>query len=309
MSPDRGFVLINALILVAALSAVAVFLLTRSEIGRARLQAGQDADQLAMGLDAFDAFAMAQLTADTNSIDHLGESWAKPLPVLPLARGSVSGQITGLQGRFNVNWLADPEHIIAHQAFDRLLTRLAIPARTGAAIRSFLRPGGPENQGPWIRLDPPLDPVGGAILSLEQLRTIPQLSDRSFQRLSPFLAALPGDSALNVNTASKEVLAAFLPHLPPAVLIRLLSTRQRQPFGSSAAFLSAVGIEENTEETDDPTDSAPQLSPDLFAVSSNWFRAEATTTLGDRKAQRVTIFQRKGLPRRITIAWRRSAWP
>ncbi|AZV80601.1 hypothetical protein EBB79_21775 (plasmid) [Parasedimentitalea marina] len=104
---------------------------------------------------------MAQLTADTNSIDHLGESWAKPLPVLPLARGSVSGQITGLQGRFNVNWLADPEHIIAHQAFDRLLTRLAIPARTGAAIRSFLRPGGPENQGPWIRLDPPLDPVGG----------------------------------------------------------------------------------------------------------------------------------------------------
>jgi len=52
---NGGFVLVNALVIVAALAMLATLLLVRAEGGRARLQAGLEADQLTLALDAFEA--------------------------------------------------------------------------------------------------------------------------------------------------------------------------------------------------------------------------------------------------------------
>ena len=61
---DQGFVLVNALVLVAALAAVATLLLSRAEQGRSRLESGLVADQLNLSLDAFDALAISQLARE-----------------------------------------------------------------------------------------------------------------------------------------------------------------------------------------------------------------------------------------------------
>ena len=50
MRSPRGFVLVNALIIVAALSVVSVWLLSRAETGRARAAAAQQAVQLVLVL-------------------------------------------------------------------------------------------------------------------------------------------------------------------------------------------------------------------------------------------------------------------
>ncbi|WP_373051200.1 type II secretion system minor pseudopilin GspK [Thalassovita aquimarina] len=310
---DRGFVLINALVIVAALAAVAVLLLTRAETGRARLQAGIEAEQLTLGLDAFEALAVTLLMQDTNpAVDHPGEDWASAGYDVPLARGAVAGQIRDLQGLFNVNWLADPENTLAAQAFDRLLTRLAVPSNAGAAIRDFVGPGGPDDSAAFLRLDPPLAPVGGSILMLDQLRSLPGLSPRAFERLRPYLTALPGDSRLNVNTAPHHILAAFLPDLPGAALNRVVSERDRDPFRSVEAFMTKVGLarpENDTEDADGNDEDPATLSADDIAVGSDWFQADITARLDDRMAERVTVIRRPAAPRRPEIAWRISRWP
>lgn len=317
MTGDRGFVLVNALVIVAALSAVAIFLLGRSEAGLARLEAGLAADQLALNLDAFEALSITTLARDTNGIDHAGEDWAQPLPPVELEQGQVTGRLEDLQGRFNVNWLAVPGLTLPDEAFDRLLTSLGISQNAGTAIREFVQPGGPSDRARWRQLDPPQEPRGGAILDLGQLRHIPGLSERSLERLLPYLAAVPGVSQLNVNTAPREVLSAFFPEVPQAQMARLIVQRDREPFPSTVEFLREIGLvkeEQETAENDDLSEAErealeqaeKQRQQELertLSVHSDWFRIDASAEVQGRMARRVSVLSREGVPASVKVTW------
>ena len=65
MTPrSRGFVLVNALVLVAALAGIATFLLARAEGARARAHEAQGAAQARLYLDAFEALSIGILSSD-----------------------------------------------------------------------------------------------------------------------------------------------------------------------------------------------------------------------------------------------------
>ena len=58
------------------------------------------------------------------------------LPVIGLDRGRVTGQINDLQGRVNINRLANPADELARESFERLAVRLGLsPLRRRAARR------------------------------------------------------------------------------------------------------------------------------------------------------------------------------
>ena len=291
----------------AALAAVATLLLSRAEQGRGRLEAGLLADQLSLSLDGFDALALSQLARDTGASDHLREAWARPRPPLALARGEVSGQIQDLQGRFNVNWLSQADNTLAQEAFVRLLARLGLPPRIAADIRSFVTPGTElADRQRWLQQDPPLDPVGGPLLSADQLADLPGLSPRAYARLRRLITALPGDSRLNVNTAPPEILASFLPNLSSAVLAQLLRHRNREGFASVKGFLTAARLHqvEDSTETDSETEGRPDaLGPDQISVSSQWFRVDSQARLAGIIASRVSLLHRRRSGRRPELVW------
>ena len=323
-----GFVLVNALVLVLALAALSTWMLSRAEGGRMRLQAGLEAAQITLALDAMDALALSLLHQDQGAIDHTGEGWARPIAALELAPElipgegprEVGGEITDLQGRFNVNWLSDSTNLAARAGFDRLLTQLALPAQTGQTLTRFLRPGttfSRAERAPWLQMDRPRDPIGGPLLNADQLAEHPGLSPATYARLRPWITALPGDSALNVNTAPAEVLQAFLPHLPPAALSRLLAQRRRQPFASVDAFLIAARLEQLQEEQqeDEAEDDGEEaaLRPEQLTVGSSWFRLDAWARQdgpqGRLEARRSTLLQRRGPTQRPALIWQITRRP
>ncbi|WP_204115947.1 type II secretion system minor pseudopilin GspK [Shimia biformata] len=322
MTPeDRGFVLVNALVLVAAMAAVAAVLLMRAETGRARLEAGQGAAQVAQYLGGAEALAVTLLDRDraAGSLDHLGEAWAGADFNVALDRGRVAGTITDLQGLFNVNWLADPEDTDMQLAFDNLARRIGLAPARVTAIRAFLQPGGPHALGgPGARAayaarTPPSDPVGGAILMLDQLAEVPGITPRDLERLRRVATALPGDSLLNVNTAPPEVLAAFLPGLGAARIDQLMQSRRTAPFPSGEAFADAAGLpgadregEEETGGTGEADPGAPLITRARLAAGSEWFRLEAAAQLDHRRVARHLVLHRPPAPGRITVAWRIS---
>lgn len=322
---DRGFVLVNALVLVAALAATATLLLSRAERGRAQLEAAQLADQLTLALDAFDALALTRLAQDRGNSDHGNESWAQPRQALPLARGEVAGEIQDLQGRFNINWLSSPDNRLAQEAFARLLAQLGLSPELGPEIRRFVTPGAlreaPAGALRWQGGRAlALDPVGGPLLSADQLADLPTLSPRAYARLRGVITALPGDSRLNVNTATPEVLAAFLPDLPSSALTRLIRTRDRSPFNSVQAFLIAARLQQEEQaETGTPVPSpgrgeegseqAPRLGPDHLTIASRWFRVSAQAQLPPLTARRVTILRRNGSGQRPDLIWQVTLRP
>ena len=125
---ERGFVLLNALLLVAAFAAAAVYVLGRAEAARLRQAEQQGAGQLQLYLDGFEVLAMQVLHRDQQggAVDTLTDIWAAPINGVTIDRGLLSGQISDLQGRFNVNWLANTQDLGAEAGFTRLVARLGL---------------------------------------------------------------------------------------------------------------------------------------------------------------------------------------
>ena len=324
---DNGFVLVNALVLVAALSALVILLLGRAELGRQSLQAGQNTQSMDMALDSAEALALHLLYRDRQSAegwDHPAEAWAQPWRDLPLdgidspfataKPGPLSGwHLTGglrdEQALFNLNWLTRPAEDPLQIAFDRLLERQGIASTAATAIRAYLQPGGPSERSVYQQPPLPRDPVGGALFSLAQLDEITALSDRDRARLRPLVTVLPGDSQINVNTVGPDLLAALLPDVPPAQQASILANRSRQPFTSVETFLNTLGLNEEAATT-------AGLSPDRLSIESQWMSLTARLTRSNtttestadpaRSATRQALIWRAPAPLAPEIKWRRS---
>jgi len=300
---QRGFVLLNALVLVAAFAAAAVFVLERAERARQRQAQAQGAGQARLYLDGFEALALTLLSRDqqAGALDHRGEAWAKigggDNPAMTLDRGQVRGQIDDLQGRFNVNWLANPVDVVAIRGFARLLTQLGLPERLSTEITAFVSANGPTDTAAYAQLSPGVVPRGGPVVFLQQLQMMPGLSERHYERLAPYLAALPSDSLLNLNTVSPEVLTSLLPGSNLAGLSQALRSRSQQPFISVEDFIirAAVALPDGTIADED------QLR---FSVGSEWFHSNITVELEGRTLTRQTFFQRRPLPFGPLVAFR-----
>lgn len=285
---QAGFVLLNALILVAALAGVAVLLLGRAGGAMARQEAGRDAAQLRLYLDAAEALALTRLARDRQGgeVDAEGEDWARPEPGRALDRGRVSLALTDLTGRFNVNWLADPGDAFAQEGFVRLTARRGLSGETAKAVVAFLSPDGAGG-------------VGGPVLTLDQLRRAPGLAPRDLDRLMPVLAALPVGTTLNLNTAPAEVLQSLLPGASPAVVQRFVQVRASTPFASTAEALEALAV---------PGAGAGEAGAGLdetrFAVGSRWFGLTAEAELGDRRRRRSAVIERPPFPAALHVLYR-----
>ncbi|WP_299628595.1 type II secretion system minor pseudopilin GspK [uncultured Tateyamaria sp.] len=301
---DRGFVLVNALVLVAALAAAAVFVLARAEEGRARLVAAQGAGQLDYYLDAFEAYARAVLDRDggRGGMDHAGEDWAQAAPPFDLDRGMAQGQITDAQALFNINWLGDSTNTVARPALDALLQARGLAPRVAETLAEAVRPANAASRRAHAGLDPPRDPVGGALFMPRQLADIPGLSAQDMSRLRGLVTVLPGDSRLNLNAAPPELVAGFFPDVSPDVIRTQLSRRVRTPFISVDAFITAVEAGQGAALPED-------FDAGRLSVGSDWFDVTITATLDGRSAARRAMLYRQSLPTGTTTRWRITTRP
>lgn len=301
---DSGFVLVNALVLVAAMAAAAVFLLARAEGGRARLQSGQQEQVLRHGLDAVEALSRGLLDRDLRAgpIDGLDDAWRIPVQDVALERGRVSGQIIDQQSLFNVNWLADPQNDSVQDSFNVLLSQLGLSPVVGDVLTAFVSPQGPLNTQAYRALSPPMAPLGGAVFLPEQLEAIPEIVTRDFERLAPYITVLPPGSKVNVNTVIAPVLAAILPQIAPARIAVLLQRRASEPYTSVEDFFLDAGLSTDTEEDPDA------VNPNAFSIGSNWFEVQITATEGARSAKRRVLLRRESTQEGSQVEWRVSRY-
>lgn len=297
----HGFVLVNALVLVAAMASVAVFLLSRAETTNTRLSHGQSTVQTRLYLDAFESLALTVLTADIGALDHSGEAWARPRLTVPLDRGQVSGEIADLQSRFNVNWLSNIEDPEARDAFARLLSELGLPDSRAASIIDFVTPGAKSGSA-FARRVPPISPRGGPVVMFEQLAHVPGLSARELERLRPYVSALPGDATLNINTASAPVLRSLLPGASSGAIDGLIQRRTRQPISSADDLSKALAGMMSAEAFE-------ALDETRFSIGSNWFHADIAAELEGRILFRQVVLERQEPPKGVRIAYRLQGRP
>ncbi len=296
MSRQRGVALITVLLVVAIVTVVSAAMVARQQLSiRAtsnQLQARQ-AWHYALGGEAL---AQKILARDLKggepgaaAIDHLLEPWAQPLPAFEIDQGEILVRIEDLAGRFNLNDLLRDQqpNPAAVEQFRRLLLRLQISAPYAERLLDWIDPDqqpsgelGAEDNA-YLGLDTPYRSAGRRLHDLSELRLLLDMREEDFQRLAPYVVALPPNVPLNVNTASAMVLSSLSDNLSLGAAESLVELRRAVPFRNSAAFLAQPALAGTT------------LQGTALAVGSQFFQATSEVRLGDRRLALVSLLQRE----------------
>ncbi|MDJ0630533.1 MAG: type II secretion system minor pseudopilin GspK [Rhodobacter sp.] len=300
MREDRGAVLINALVIVLVISSVAAALLTRAESARLRTAGTQAAGQLDLYLDAAEALlpALLQSAGPDGTAVHRGQDWAQVGRVYDIDRGRVTVELADLQGRLNVNWLSRADDAYAQDSFARLFDAIDLPRSLLREITDFVSPGGPRNINPYLRRDPPVQPRGGPVAVLAELRLVEGMTPDRFAVLQRHVSAIPFDKLLNLNTASVPVLRAALAPFPEEQVTELIETLRTGYLESRSEIRNRTIELLETEDVD-------HLPFDRITIAGNWFEARLTAELDGNAAVRRVTLERDEADRETTrVAYR-----
>jgi general secretion pathway protein K len=278
---QRGVALITAVLMVALATMLAVDVGFRGFLDQRRsgtLLAMDQAMQVALGAEAWAADFLKQDLQDSQT-DHLGETWARPLPPLPIDGGSVEGRLEDMQGRFNINNLVNPDGTTNPEAvkqLERLFAMLEIEPGWASAVADWVdmdtQPGFPDGaeDSVYTGQDPPHLAANMPVTRVSEIMVIPGFGAERYLRVRPFLAALPVGTPLNVCTAPGMVLDALTEGSREFGLNPqdLATRRQEACFPTLEDLRGALGDAAYTELKNSLTES------------SSYFRATAWVTIG-----------------------------
>ena len=294
---QRGVALITVLLVVAIATVV-----TAGMIARQQLSIRSSSNQLSArqawhyGLGG-EALAQALLVRDLKQsggqqsapVDHPREAWARKQAPFEVDGGRISVQIEDLAGRFNLNSLVvnTQENPVARQRFERLLVALKIDPLFAARLVDWLDKGQQLSGGSgaedneYLLLQPAYRAANRRLQDVSELRLLLELSEADYQRLLPYVSALPEDVRLNVNTASAVVLSTLVQGMSLQSAQELVQGRGAQGYRSPADFMAQ------------PTLAAAGNQLNDLAVNSRFFQARSEVQLGERKRVLVSVLQRE----------------
>ena len=292
---QRGAALLTAMLIVVLVSSLASAMVWQQwravQVESAERARTQSAWILSGALDW--ARLILREDALSGGATTLSEPWATPLAEARLSsflaadksstddgpEAFLSGQITDAQARYNLrNLIGDDGKVVpaelagARRLFESVGVAPDQADRLASGLREALAQPGSEGRS----ATPPLLP-----------RTVAQLSwlgvDRdTLRRIAPFVVMLPLRTPINLNTASREVIAASVDGMDLSAAGRLVQNRQRTPFKSVAAAQAQI-----------PASLA--LDASRVDVQSNYFEVRGRIRLGDRVLEEVSLVRRRGL--------------
>lgn len=224
--------------------------------------------------------------------DGLDEPWATPLAEARLSaflaadrdnnadggpEAFLSGSIVDAQSRWNLRNLLAPDGKILPAEMEALRTLVDLagaPVDAAERIAAVLRDAWAPAVEPGAARARPVAPA--RLADLAWLGIEPE----TLARLEPWVTLLPARTPVNVNTASREAIAAAIDKLDLGTAERLVQHRQRQPFESLEAVRAQ--LPPNT-----PLDAA------RLSVTSRWFVISGRLRLDERVLEERSLVERR----------------
>ena len=304
---QRGAAVILALLTVALVAGLAAAAVGDLGVAMDQVTGRHDqaqARQLARGAVDWARNVLAE-DARGSTVDHLGEAWAVQVPPTPVEEGELAGEIRELSGRVNLNNLVqlDGPDALEIEQFQRLLASVGVGDAEAISLTAALLdwldadeeprlPGGADSS--WYSAQtPPLRAANSPLAAVAELAQIRGFSPALVARLTPFIAALPAGSRINVNTAPAEVLVAAAPGLGLDTARVLVAERGRAWFKDVADFEARL------------KSRSPDANPDIsrLATTSRHFLVTGRARFGVAMVRMEVLLDRsQNWP---TIVWQK----
>ena len=291
---QRGVALITAIVLVAIATVLAVHIGTRAALDLRRTAGLAALDQgwhVALGAEAWAAEVLKDDLEDSET-DHLAEAWAQPLPPLPVDGGEVRGALEDMQGRFNLNNLVDGDREVDETSvaqFERLLLMVGAQPRWARIMADWIDgdtvpqiPEGAED-GTYLSQNPPYRAANVLVTTTTEMMALPGMTRDEFERIRPYVAALPVGTTINLCTAKAPVLASLVEGGTDFGEAELLATNRRDGCFPTRADLQAT-LDQN----------AWHAIADSVSETSDWFRAVTAVRIGTSEFTLYSLIERNG---------------
>lgn len=247
-----------------------------------------------------------------SSADNLAEIWATPLAEARLSsflaadkdnnsdgdlEAFLSGSMEDAQSRYNLKRLSlaavngkDEELQTLRQLFSLIDLPPQLADTLAENLRAAWTANGTAASSPATNV--PADNAALAPQNIAQLSWL-GLDEASIQRMRPYVTLLPDVTAVNINTAPREVIAAVVNGLALGGADRLVQRRTSKPFETMS--------EAEAQE--------PKLNgmTGRIDVKSSFFEVKARFRLGDLVQEEVALMQRQ--QNAVTAVWRIRSQP
>lgn len=276
LSTQKGIVLLAAILVVVVATAIIVSI-THSEAfsirKTARIQASDRANLYALALE--DWARLILLDDSTNSTgDNLEEDWATPIPGLPIEGGFLTGYMIDEQAKININDI--PASAETLNRFMRLCDNLGIDHTLFIdalidwidANPDITYPNGHEYSYETYRV------ANRPLSDISELMLIKNMDRDKYQKLRPYISALPAPTNINVNTMSKEVFLSLGNGLDDDAFA---NERDLGAFSDTNDFITRLQL------------TIPNVG---FSVSTDYFYAHGTVVQGDLSVNFNTLIHR-----------------
>ncbi|MBD9461046.1 type II secretion system minor pseudopilin GspK [Pseudomonas sp. PDM05] len=258
---QRGMAIISALLIAAVVAVLAGAMLTRQTVFTRSLEAEQLRLQGTWLLQGSLERSRQMLweARQKDVLTRLDQPWAR------VQGGVFEGRIDDEQGKFNLRNLVNRQQVDNEQlqGFERLCRTLGVdPAVSRRISQRVIGSYEVPAKYPMLR-------------SLDELSAIEGLDPQLLRRLQAYISVLPGQTWVNGNTASAEVLSAVVPQLSLAQAQGLVAERDSgRWFINRGDFVNRLHL--------------PQVAVEsvLVGITSEWFRVQGQAR---REQRRVTI--------------------
>ena len=319
---QQGVALLAAIILMLAITLILTNIFYRHQIDVSQATAALHTDQALLIALSGESWARELLEEDarnpqTNQSDHYGEIWAQAMPLLPVEGGTLTGCISDLQSRVNLNSFsiyngpslqAELNHVDnmgLAKTWLNLLDLLEIPVSPAraATIIDWLDPDSTivnsfgAEQPDYDGLQPPRVVANDRISDATELADVAGYRVQEVQLLLPWLAALPVSTLININTASEELLFAMGGNYSTQFVDMVAEGR---PFSDVSQFYSQLdtylGLV-NPSNTNANASKSSQIWKGLLSVNTEFFQLYLEVAIGEARIEVTSILQRRqGVP-------------
>lgn len=287
---NKGVALITVMLILALATILAVSMTSRQQLDihrSANVFNFEQTYQYVLGAEIW-AKQILKRDGEDNKTDSFEDVWAKILPTLPIEGGKMGGQIEDLQARFNINNLVqggEPQALQVER-FKRLLRNLVLNEEITLAIIDWLDfneemgfLGAEDNE--YLNLSPAYRAANQSMQDVSELLLIKGLNFEAYEKLLPFICVLKSGSAINVNTASAEVLSSIVKDLTLEDAKSLVEERNKKKHNNLDEFLQHPLLKQK------------EIKTEGLSVSSNYFQLNSNAQVERISVEYSSILHRK----------------
>lgn len=289
---QKGVALISALLVVALATTVAVKLAADLQLEMRRtanLVTRDQAWEYLLGGEQFVTYLIDQAIKQ-NRLNELLEQES----TLPVDGGFISGKVSDLQGKFNLNnLLAADDNQTSDQGYEQLsqlLVSIGIEPGLADAIRDWVDAdhdpfsGNSAEDNYYLGLEVPYRSANRALESLSELALIrgyAEIDEKKRPELLNEIATLPPGSKINVNSASEHVLTAI--GFDKDSITTILARRETDGAGPYENINDLKQLKQFEEE---------ELDTGNLSVTTEYFLLKAKAQIGRARLQLYSIIHR-----------------